>query len=419
MREFSASPRRPFSPDRGDFGARAEKTPPGSEQWRQPWVQIKYFSYHPCLYRSMIKAASPCAKAGALVHVYDKSGNPFGVALYNRPARVPLRVLAHGDLEADEQVLDKLLENACALREDFLRLKETTDAYRVVHSDADSLSGLIVDRYGDTLSIEVHSLGIYQRLPRIIEKLHARLGTHRQLVHVEPRIARMEDIVPRENLNSENVREVKISENGVRYAVNFESGHKTGFFCDQRPNRLKLSQWVKGARVLDLCCYTGGFSLNAKVLGGAEDVTAVDLDEKAIAQARRNANLNQVRLNLVHADAFSYARQMQKNAEQWDVVVLDPPKFIDERDRFAEDIRRYEDLNTLGLSLLKPGGLFVSCSCSGLLDGVEFERTLVRAAHRQNRRLQFLDMTGAGPDHPVMSNCPESRYLKVAWARLV
>ena len=418
--EFHAKPPYGGSPRKTSFSARPESKapPPGSEHWRAPWVQIKYFSYHPCLYRSMIRAASAQINPGDLVHVYDKEGNPFGVALYNRTARVPLRVLVHGDLEADEALISRLVDRACDLRENLLHLKDTTDAYRVVHSDADALSGLIVDRYADVLSIEVHSLGIYQRLPKIIEQLHRRLGTQRQIVHVEPRIARMEGIDLKNDLSTSGVREVKIRENGVRYAVNFAEGHKTGFFCDQRENRLQLSKWVSGKRMLDLCCYTGGFSLCAKLLGNAEEITAVDLDEKAIAQARHNANLNQTRINWVHADAFSYARQMQKNGEKWDVVVMDPPKFMDDRDAEQEGLRRYEDLNMLGISLIKPEGLMVSCSCSGLLSGGEFERMLIRAAHRQNRRLQFLNMTGAGPDHPVMSNCPESRYLKVAWARV-
>jgi len=397
----------------------ANPAPEGSETWRTPWVQIKYFSYNPCIYRSMLKAASRDAKAGGLVHVYDRQGNPFGAALYNRDARVPLRVLCHGDIVADETLLPALVERACVLRQDTLRLQETSDAYRLIHSDADSLSGLIVDRYADVLSIEVHSLGIYLRLPKIIEQLHQRVGTSRQIVQVDPRIARMEDIRINDDLTTPGVREVKIRENNVRYAVNFEEGHKTGFFCDQRDNRARLARWATGPRLLDLCCYTGGFSISAKLQGKVEDVTAVDLDEKAIEQGRRNANLNQARINWVHADAFSYARQMQKNGEQWDTVILDPPKFMDDRDAPGEGYKRYEDLNTLGISLLKPGGLLVTCSCSGLLPMEEFERILVRAAHRQNRRLQFLDFTGPGPDHPVMSNCPESRYLKVAWARLV
>lgn len=143
---------------------------------------------------------------------------------------------------------------------------------------------------------------------------------------------------------------MKIVENGITYEVDFAQGHKTGFFCDQRDNRLKFASLVKGGTVLDLCCYSGGFSIAAKMLGGAAEVTAVDLDEKAVAMARRNANINQQRIEFVHADAFVYARQMVRNGRLFDAVLLDPPKFIIGRDGFEEGIKKYHDLNMLGLS---------------------------------------------------------------------
>ena len=235
------------------------------------------------------------------------------------------------------------------------------------------------------------------------------------VVNVDPAIARMEQIRVSE-IASDQVGTVKGREHGRRYEVNLATGHKTGFFTDQRENRQRLTEWVKGRRVLDLCCDTGGFA-GAAGLAGASEVTAVDLDEAAIAQARRNGNLNRLRLDLVHADAFSWLRQMIQNGLQWPVVILDPPKLIFRGDGEdgAEGRRKYEDLNSLALQVLEPGGLLVTCSCSGLLPEEEFERLIVRAAHRQGRRLQFLDRTEAGKDHPVMSNCPESRYLKVFW----
>jgi 23S rRNA (cytosine1962-C5)-methyltransferase len=274
-----------------------------------------------------------------------------------------------------------------------------------------------VDRFDDVLSIELHSLGMAQRLPQWLSALHARLGTRKAVVAVEDRIARMEGIL-KPTLPADTVRSVKIREHGIRYEVNLELGHKTGFFCDQRDNRRRLATFTRGARVLDLCCYTGGFALAAKLLGGADDVTGVDLDETAIAQAQRNANLNQARVAWVHCDAFSYARQMQRNAAQWDVVVLDPPKLVLGRDDADEGVRKYEDLNQLAVRLVKPGGFFVTCSCSGLLSAEDFERIVSKSAHRAARPLQILDRTGAGSDHPVMSYAPDGRYLKVLWTRV-
>lgn len=383
---------------------------------REPWVQLKYFSFKPTIYPAMIKEVSRGAKAGDLVAVYDKFGEPFGTGLYNPRARVPLRVIHHGAEPVGEDHFVTLLDRAIDLRLDVLRLRETTDAFRVVHSDGDSLSGLVVDVYGDVLSVEVHSLGVFQRLEPWLEHLHRRLGTKRAVVEVEPEIARIERIPFREQPNPP--RMVRIREHGVRYEVDFEAGHKTGFFCDQRENRRRFARFTAGKRVLDLCCYSGGFALTAKVLGQADETTGVDLDEKALVQARRNMNLNNARIEWVRCDAFAYARQMQKNGRRWDAVVLDPPKLITSREEAALGWRKYEDLNGLGTLLVEPGGLLVTCSCSGLASAEEFEDMVVKAAHRVQRRLQILDRTGAGEDHPVMSNSPESRYLKVIWARV-
>lgn len=389
--------------------------PPVNEAWPTPWVQLKYFSSQPTLYPAMIAGASPDAKAGDLVAVFDRDRRRFGTGLWNPKARVPLRMLHYGEDAPGEELFDTLLTRALDLRANQLVLDEDTDAYRVVHSDGDGCSGLVVDRFGDTLSVEVHSLGIFQRLGKILPQLHARLGTKRQVISVDDFVARVEGIC---FARANDVRTVKIREHGVRYEVNFQSGHKTGFFCDQRENRRRLADFVKNRRVLDCCCYTGGFAITAKVLGGAGDVTAVDLDEEAIAQAKRNANLNQARIEWVHCDAFSFTRQMQRNNTRWPVVVLDPPKFILSREEELEGRRKYEDLNGMGMNVLESGGLLVTCSCSGLIDMEGFEQLITRAAYRLGKRLQFLDRSGAGADHPVMANCPESRYLKVVWARV-
>jgi len=404
---------------RRDSAAAHSAPPPGSEAWLRPWAQMKYFSFNPAVYPNMIRAVSPDAGAGDLVNVYDKEGQIFGSGFYNAKARVPLRVLQHGEDLLTEEALDARLDAALDLRLKTLRLNETTDAWRVVSSDGDGLSGLVVDRYSDVLSIEVTTLGVWRRLSRWLPKLHAALGTKQHLIEVDPDIARIEGMrradVP--EADADAPRGVRIRENGVRYQVGFEDGHKTGFFCDQRDNRLKFGHLAKGRRVLDLCSYTGGFALSARVLGGCEDVTGVDLDEKAIAQAKKNADLNQVRIDWVHADTFTWGRQMQQNGALWDAVVLDPPKLVFSRDPEEGQLGRnkYYDMNAVALGLLKRGGLFVTCSCSGLLDVAEFEDIVMRAAHRNKRRLQILDRTGAGADHPVMSNCPESRYLKVLW----
>ncbi len=424
-----STPREPGADGPSEYAPRAERAPrrgeepvaavPPDSSWPEPWVQMKYFTYAPAVYPRMLAATSPRIKPGSLVSVYDRNGSRFGSGFYNPGARVPLRVIYHGGNVIEESHFPAAIERAVVLRRDLLKLDETTEAWRVISSDGDYLSGLTVDRYGDVLCAEIHSLGVWQRIEGWLPQLHALLGTKRQIVRVDPDIARIEGIrVPPDN--GTQPRTVRVRENGIRYEVNFAEGHKTGFFCDQRDNRKLLAGLVKGQRVLDLCCYTGGFALSAKISGEASEVTAVDLDEKAIEQAKHNANLNQCRgIDWVHTDAFTYARTMIRNGTQWDTVVLDPPKLVHSRDDEEDDGRKkYEDLNGLAVQLVKPGGLFVSCSCSGLINEEEFERLVIKGAHRNGRRLQFFNRTGAAPDHPVMSNCLDSRYLKVMWARV-
>ena len=391
-------------------------------RWPRPWAQLKYVTFQPAIFSRLLGKVSPDARPGDWVSVYDKNGERVGAGLFNPRAKIPLRVVVHSTEPVGEDYFETAIRRAVELRRGLLRLDASTDAYRLINSDGDGLSGLTVDRYADVLLCEVFSLGIAQRLPRWLPLLHELAGTRFARVQVDHDLGSLEGIKPStfNETNAAAPRAVKILENAVRFEVDFAGGHKTGFFCDQRDNRRAIAQFSQGARVLDLCCYTGGFSLCAKVLGGAGEVTGVDLDEVAVAQARRNANLNQVRLNLVHADAFAYSRQMYQNKETWDVVVLDPPKFIFTREAAGnwEGRRKYEDLNQLAVGLVKPGGVFVTCSCSGLLSLEDFEQHVVKAAHRLGRRLQFFSRAGPGPDHPVYSNCLEGRYLKVLWSRV-
>jgi 23S rRNA (cytosine1962-C5)-methyltransferase len=384
----------------------------------KPWVQLKTFTSKPAIFRSMVGEVSPDARQGDVVTAYDKQGSFIGYGFWNAGAPIALRILKATPGKPDDAWFEQAIRRAAALRKDILKLDADTDAYRAVNGDADFLSGLIVDRLGDVLSIEVSSVGVMRRLPRWLPVLHDALGTKREIVQVDPHVARIEGIMPTDVPKSA-VRFVKIKESGMVQEVDFADGHKTGFFCDQRDNRRKFGALAKGLKVLDLCCYTGGFSIAAKLAGAAE-VTGVDLDEKAVEMAKRNANLNNVRVDFVHADAFSWIRQMQKNGKTWDLVLCDPPKFVDSRDPDleADGLKKYNDLNVLAMQLVSPGGLFVTCSCSGLVSAEAFEELVTKAAHRYQKRLQIFDRTGPGGDHPTASNHPEGRYLKVLWTRV-
>ena len=366
----------------------------------------------------MIGDVSADCHAGDLVQVLDKKGEPFGIGFWNPRAKIPLRIAAHGAMEPDEEFFLQAIQRAGQLRRDILRLDASTEAYRAVHGDADQLPGLVVDKFADVLSIEVSSLAVWQRLDVWVPALHEAFGTTRVRIQVDPEIARVESLPFGNHPLNQSIRPLKIREHGIPFEINFAESHKTGFFCDQRENRRLFGAMCQDRDVLDLCCYTGGFSVNA-ALAGASEVTAIDLDERAIEMAKRNANINQVRVKFTHADAFTWVRTMIENGRQWDVVLADPPKFIHGKDEDRLGHNKYCDLNALVIKLVKPGGVYVTCSCSGMLSPEEFERIIISAAHRQNRRLQIIARTGAGGDHPTLSNYPESQYLKVIWARVL
>lgn len=415
---FSPAEQRPLSPD------------PAAAI---PAVFLRSPTWHPFLYRKRL-ARCDVARPGELVAVYGPKEDLFGYGVYNPRSEIAVRMLFYGPQLPDDALWRAKLAAAVQLRRDLLRLDETTDAYRAIHAEADGLSGLVVDRLGDTLSAEAFSLGMYQRAEAILRELAPLLGTRHTLIRPSPYFLSQEGYEPPPLSSPELPAQVTVREFGTRFRVRFEGGHKTGFFCDQRENRRRLAEYCEGRSVLDLCCYTGGFAVQAKRLGKADEVIGVDLDEEPLKLARENANLNQVRVRFVQADAFIYMREMLQQNRQFDVVVLDPPKLIRSRDELEEGTRKHFDLNRLAMRLVKPGGMLLSCTCSGLLKEADFLQLLCSASFQAGpltaaataetserhaaRPMQILARTGAAADHPVAASVPESEYLKAVWMRL-
>jgi 23S rRNA (cytosine1962-C5)-methyltransferase len=390
--------------------------PPGE----LPTVAIRAPGFHPFVYRKMVIGPIGAVRPsdGDLVRVVDRDHLPVGFGLWNSRSQITLRLLSTGLVPPDLDFWRDRIARAVELRRDTLGLDARTTAYRVVHAEADGLSGLVVDRFDDVLSVALFSMGMYQRIGPILELLAAAVGTKHFRVQVDERVALAEDFPGRPLASSQLPPRVTVVENGVRFRVQFEGGHKTGFFCDQRDNRLRFSEFCRDRSVLDVCSYTGGFGLYALVKGEAREATCVDLDEKAIALARENANANQARPNLVHADAFGYMRQMAVNERSFDVIVLDPPKLIPGRLDIAQGKRKYFDLNVLAMNIVEPGGLLLTCSCSGLLSPEEFLILLRAAARKAGRLVQVLAVSGAAPDHPVGLEALEGAYLKAVLLRV-
>jgi 23S rRNA (cytosine1962-C5)-methyltransferase len=379
-----------------------------------PVIDLKtHPSPHPFVRRGLVKAA-PRLPNGTVVTMRSPEGVILGDGFWNTFSDIAIRRLTSGDVRFDSTALAALLESAIALRERVPSLV-ACDALRLIHSEGDGLSGLIVDRYSDVLVFELHSSGWIHWLDELVPWLHKRVGTKHHRVVLSSRTARLEGVPAIDTSSEACPTSLRIEEHGVRYAVNLNTGHKTGFFCDQRDNRRELARWVDGADVLDLCTYTGGFAVAASVLGKPKSVTAVDLDEVALEVAKTNANLNQVRVRFVHADAFDWLRQSANAGKRFDVVVLDPPKFIGTRREIETGRGKYHDLNRLALSVVREGGLLLTCSCSGLLTREEHRGLVTTAARKEGKTARILASAGAAPDHPILLECPETEYLKCLW----
>ncbi len=377
--------------------------------------KLKSTTRHPTVFRKRIAEVTPQPKHGDIVKVVADDGKFIGFGTWNPRAEATVRILRWEEAPPTVDWWKESLRRAIELRTGLMNVDKNTEAYRIINAEGDGFPGLVVDRYGPVVSVQAFTLGMYQRAESIAKEVCQILGLKHWVVRPGPSTIDQEGFIA-SGMDSGNVpTHIKLTEYGIKYIVQPFEGHKTGFFCDQRDNRVKLRDYCKGKTVLDLCCYSGGFSLNA-VHAKATSVTAVDLDEGAIEFAKQNAKLNNANIKFVHADAFAYMRDMQRNKTTFDVVILDPPKLIRNHDEEKEGQKKYFDLNSLAANLVNPGGLLFTCSCSGLLDWNDFTMT-VRAA-TSSRNPVMLQRTGPSADHPVAMNCLESDYLKCLWMTL-
>jgi len=378
-----------------------------------PWARLKSAPAGPQAFKRMIAAVDPKARPGDIVAVYDKVGAPFGVAFYNPKSLITLRMLAKDAAGFDsEAFFEERIRRAVMFRRETLGLDRRTDAYRLVHDLGDGFPGLAVDRYGDFLVLEIYTLGMFRETGRI-ERILKGHFPNAAFVH---RASQHSQTMEGFKIKTAASCRTRIRENGILFEVEPSAGYKTGFFCDQRENRFAVSELSAGRKVLDVCSYTGGFGLYA-MKGGAREATCVELDPDAAALARRNANINELRINTVCADAFPYLRQMGANGERYGLIVLDPYKLIASREGFSLGRQKYIDLNRLALGLLEEGGILVTCSCSGMLPWDEFQHLVRIAAGSAGRRVHIFRKSGAGPDHPFAADYPEGEYLKALWCR--
>ena len=343
---------------------------------------------------------------GKPVFVRDRDGKPVGVGFYNSRSELALRMLSRHPVADIPGLLRDRLDNACDLRDRLLNLPAETDGYRLAHAEGDGLPGLVLDRLGETIVAQIFAQCAMEHIETIGERLLERYPGCGLVLTIDPESAAREGIDPLPPLRS---RATTVTEHEIRYQVHPGTGHKTGFFADQRDNRLRVRHLSEGRRVLDLCCNSGGFAMAAS-RGGAADVVAVDLDEKAVEQARHNAESNQMRIRVEHGDAFNTLRDTAPGRH--DLIVLDPPKWALGKAALDEALVKYTDLNHLALTKLSKGGILVTSSCSGALSENRFHAILAQAAANAGKDVRILHAGGAGPDHPIALECPETRYLK-------
>ena len=373
-------------------------------------------SNHPWIFQKLVEKPQQKPKPGSIVDVVGVDGEWIGRGFYNGHSRIAVRILETDRAVAvDAAWFARKIGEAVRLRREFLQLDAVSDAWRVVHSEGDGLSGLVVDRYADLLVVQFFSAGMFRHRDWIYEALQQHFPGCRFYSFADEHVQKQESFDFR---GTEPPTPSIITEHGVKFRADPAGAHKTGFFADQRDNRQWLSQQVAGKRVLDLCCNTGGFGIYAK-LRGAEEVVGVDIDEDVIGIAKGNAKLNDVRLKFVQADLFTWLRDAANAGDQYDVVILDPAKMTRDREQVIPALKKYLDMNRLALGVVKPGGLLATFSCTGLVSEQEFLDMLRRAAFFANRTLQIIKIAGAGADHPFMAHVQESRYLKAVFCRVL
>ena len=370
---------------------------------------------HPWVWSAQVHKPEGRIPPGSVVDVVDAKSCFVGRGFWNGHARIALRLLSANPAEAiDATWIAARIDRAVRLRRELLQLDRDTDAWRVVHSEGDGLSGLIVDRYADILVVEYFAAGMWKFRDAIRDALLAHFPGARLYGFAETHVQKQESFDCRA---SEPPAPVAVHEHGLAFHAAPGAGHKTGFFADQRDNRRRFAELARGRRVLDLCCNAGGFAVHA-MAGGAREAVGVDMDAGILDIARTNAAANRLAVDFQQADIFDWLRDAAARGDKYDAVILDPAKLTRDRNKVFDALKKYFAMNRLALDVIPPGGLLLTCSCTGLVSEAEFLEMLRRVAINAGREIQILEVRGAGADHPVRADVPESRYLKAVFCRV-
>lgn len=353
---------------------------------------------------------------GDIIDVSDFDGYPLGVGYINRNSVIRIRMMSRKKgTVIDDAFLERRLRDAWEYR----KATVDTQSCRIVFGEADFLPGIVIDKYGTVLTVQSLALGIDKMKLQIIELLKKILAEDGIIVtgvyeRSDAKVRKQEGMQPVKGFIGEPFNtNIEIVENDVKFLVDIAEGQKTGYFLDQKYNRVAIRSICKGAKVLDCFTHTGAFALNAGY-GGAKEVLGVDISELGVEQARKNAKLNGLD-NVVKfqcCDVFDLLPELIEKGEKYDVVILDPPAFTKSRDSVKNAVKGYREINLRGLKLVKDGGFLATCSCSHFMTPELFTETIRQAAQNAHKRLRQVEYRTQAADHPILWSADESYYLK-------
>ena len=380
--------------------------------------QKKLLQGHPGVYGNEIERVEGETVDGELVTVVDFRGRYMATGFYNSKSLITVRLLTHRSEEITDELIAARVKAACDYRR-FVMNRPGTDSCRLIYGEADRLPGVIADRFGEVIVLQVLALGMEKYTQVIADALVACEKPDCLLLNNDDAIRRKEGMECfTKVLHGELPEETVIHENGIKLSVDVKGGQKTGYFLDQKDNHLFVRQFCKDARVLDCFSYIGGFALNAAA-AGAKEVTAVDISENAVELIRRNAELNGMELNTVCANCFDYLRAQVKEKQKYDVIVLDPPAFTKAHANMANACRGYKEIALSAMRMLSAGGVLATHSCSYHMPEDVFVNTVLSAAQDLHRQVRVITLRRQDIDHPVLAGYPESHYLKSLWLQML
>jgi len=388
----------------------------------KPHREESLLSGHLWIFSGALQQPPHWIEAGGLVDVKSSTGKFVARGYYNPQTDIAIRILTHDSEEAiDDAFLQRRISQAAKLRE-VLEPKQT-NTYRLIHSEGDGLPGLVVDRYADILVAQIHTAGIERLRPLLIEALMAETGVQGILLRNDSQSRRREELTVEEPVVAAGSvpAQILVRENGVQFWVDPWQGQKTGFYIDQRDKRAALQKYAHEQRVLNCFSYTGGFSVYAALTSKETTVTSVDISASAVEAAHAHFTLNDLNPDdhtFLIADVFDYLEQARSVGEQFDVVVLDPPAFAKSQNARPQALKAYRRLNMLGMQVLRPGGILLTCSCSGVIKMDDLRSIVSEVAQRLRRQVQLLESYTHGVDHLINPVMPETAYLKAIFYRV-